>query len=104
MKRAPAFYLGIAATVAGCDRGADSPGQEAPHMHYRCADLAVTAYFTEEDGVRLEFSSQVLSLPRVQAASGARYADAAGNEFWTKDGALQTLHGQPRRDCAVLPE
>ncbi len=104
MSRAPALCLGIAATVAGCGRGADTPAQEAPHTHYRCGDLAVTAYFREEDGVRLEFPGETLRLPRVQAASGARYADTAGNEFWTKDGALLTLRGQPRRECAVLPE
>ena len=59
--------------------------------------------------MRLDAASQSLSLvhergqlalPRREAASGARYADANGNEFWDKgDTATLTLSGTPLRAC-----
>jgi membrane-bound inhibitor of C-type lysozyme len=91
------------AMAAGCGGGTSAPAPEEPHTHYRCEDLQVTAYFNEA-GVRLEISGESVSLPRASAASGARYADAEGREFWTRDSALLTLPGQPRRQCTTLPE
>jgi membrane-bound inhibitor of C-type lysozyme len=63
-----------------------------------------TFVFQDTDGIRLEIAGQVLALARVPAASGAKYTDRAGNEFWTRDGALLQLAGQARRDCTVIPE
>ena len=41
-----------------------------------------------------------LTLPQVESASGARYADSQGNEFWSKgEAATFILAGQEKRDC-----
>jgi len=41
-----------------------------------------------------------LSLPLAQSASGARYADHRGNEFWTKgDTGTLTREGGRKVDC-----
>lgn len=70
---------------------------------YRCGELEVSAVFRGEDSVELEVAGKSLTLPLAVSASGARYADAAGNEFWTKGLAngLLTLAGQARRSCAA---
>ncbi len=86
--------------MAACD-GAGPQGA-TPRTIYRCGDLEVTAAFDGSSGVTLTFGGATLTLPRVPAASGARYADGLGNEFWSKGGAMFTLAGQPLRRCIVL--
>ncbi|WP_374317983.1 MliC family protein [Pseudoxanthomonas kaohsiungensis] len=51
----------------------------------------------------LAIGDRVLTLPLAVSGSGARYADAEGNELWTKgmeDGRL-TLAGEPPRTCVA---
>ncbi|WP_162435183.1 MliC family protein [Pseudoxanthomonas koreensis] len=44
-----------------------------------------------------------LVLQQAAAASGARYADSNGNEFWTKGpGGTLTLSGTPARECTEV--
>ena len=81
-----------------------SPDELAPgeRINYQCGDLAVGATFDEQsESMRLSFSGQRLELPIAVSASGARYADDAGNEFWGKgmEDATLTLAGEERRDC-----
>ena len=66
---------------------------------YQCEDLAVTAEFHGTRRVLLNMPGNRLFLLPTPAASGAKYADAQGNEFWTRDGALLTLAGEPLRRC-----
>jgi uncharacterized membrane protein len=48
----------------------------------------------------LRFNGHALALPIAPAASGARYADGLGNEFWTKGATGRlSLSGEPARDC-----
>lgn len=89
-------------TVAGGvvdPAGGFPPGER---INFQCSDLAVGATF-EDNGqtVRLSYSGQRLELPGISAASGARYADEAGNQFWSRgqDEATLTLTGQERREC-----
>lgn len=78
----------------------EQQGQTTTYL-YQCGELAVTASFHGEDDADLSFNGRVLKLPRVVSASGARYADAAGNEFWSKGDveAILTLAGEAQRSC-----
>ena len=71
---------------------------------YTCGDLAVAVRFDNSaDTAVLTVDDRVLTLPLAVSGSGARYADAQGNELWTKgmeDGRL-TLAGEPPRTCVA---
>lgn len=70
------------------------PGTPAPPVldtettntfHWQCNEVGVASTYTDDaERVTLAFSGRELELPIAVSASGARYADAAGNEFWTK--------------------
>ena len=51
--------------------------------------------------VTLDYAGRTLVLPQAMSASGARYADGHGNEFWGKGlkDATFTLAGEPARTC-----
>jgi membrane-bound inhibitor of C-type lysozyme len=120
--------LSVAALVTVCacrpaepDAVAAQPGADAPvaeqakesaivapnnpgtpvETHWQCGERRIAA--------RLDPASQTLTLihergqlalPQSVSASGARYADANGNEFWSQDnGATLTLSGTPPREC-----
>jgi uncharacterized membrane protein len=68
-------------------------------MHWQCGELLVDADAVDES-MRLHFSGRSLALPHVESLTGARYADAAGNEFMRQgDGAILILAGEEQRDC-----
>ena len=101
---APPAQDGETATRATAPATPASPDGLAPgeRINYQCGDLAVGATFDEQgESMRLSFSGQGLELPIAISASGARYADDAGNEFWGKgmEDATLTLAGEERRDC-----
>lgn len=83
----------------------DAPSASVPASaeitHWECGELGVMSRY---DGgaktARLAFNGYALTLPLARSASGARYADSRGNEFWTKGatGSL-TLAGEAARDC-----
>jgi len=91
---------------------ADPPAPAAPDLpetasaDFRCGDLLVGAVFDNVAGnVTLDLDTRRLVLPRAVSASGARYADEAGNEFWNRgDAAMLTLDGTPMPDCTVTTE
>ena len=82
--------------------GNDSPQPASgPIAHWECGELGVMSRFDRAPGqVRLDYNGHTLTLPLARSASGARYADARGSEFWTKGatGTL-TLAGEPGREC-----
>ncbi|MFC3551737.1 YbaY family lipoprotein [Lysobacter cavernae] len=73
--------------------------------YWQCGEVRIGAALNNmtdsgTDRVTLSLSGRRLQLPHAVAASGARYADAAGNEFWTKgDSGTLTLAGEAKRDC-----
>lgn len=90
-----------APAIPGCGARSEVHAVSGRTVSYRCGDLSVTANFHANGGVELGFGKTLLSLPQVVAASGARYADDQGNEFWTKGTASRfTEAGQPARDCS----
>ena len=91
------------ASDAAAPTAPDIPKKDGQTTTYRyqCGELDVTANFRGEGDAEFVFNGRVLKLPHVPAASGARYADAQGNEFWSKGEAEArlTLQGQPPRTC-----
>jgi uncharacterized membrane protein/uncharacterized lipoprotein YbaY len=69
--------------------------------HWECGELGVLSRFGAQGApVDLRFNGRTLSLPSARAASGARYADGDGNEFWMKGATGRlSLAGEPPRDC-----
>ena len=84
-----------AATLSACQ------SENVKIVSYQCGDLTVSAVFRNEERAVLTLGNQSLNLLLVLAASGAKYADGAGNEFWTKglDEAMLTLAGKPPVTC-----
>ncbi|MEN1926846.1 MliC family protein [Luteimonas qiangzhengi] len=106
----------LALALAACQPQAPVPEAAAPEsaatpiagvtpgerVNFQCGDLVVGATFDETgQNVRMSWSGQRMDLTNVVAASGALYADDAGNEFHTRglDEAQLTLAGQERRSC-----
>ena len=79
--------LVVVLLVSACqttdDRNASASASET--MHWRCQEVGVASIYADNgEHVTLAFSGRELRLPIAISASGARYADAIGNEFWTK--------------------
>ena len=72
-----------------------------PVAHWECGELGLMSRYDNRAGtVTLAFNGARRILPIARSASGARYADAQGNEFWTKGATGHlTLAGEPVRDC-----
>lgn len=84
--------------VAGQDEAsAGKPTQ------WQCGESRVGATFDAKAGrVALTIDGRRLSLPLARSASGARYADEVGNEFWTKgDSGTLLLAGEEQRKCSL---
>ena len=79
-----------------------APPASPPPTNWQCGDLRVGATFDNvAQRVTLSYSGRSRMLPQAVAASGARYADDIGNEFWTKGntGTL-TLDGE-KHECTL---
>jgi len=67
---------------------------------FQCGTLVVQVRFHPAGAAELMMEGRALTLPQAVSASGARYADAAGNQFWNKGkDAVLTLAGQEDVDC-----
>lgn len=107
---ATTFLAATTLTLGAC-RPADAPEAlttlpasrppATPESHWQCDDHVVTTRFDTDAGtVILTHGRGQLVLPQAVSASGARYADANGNVFWTKGAAgTLTLSGMPEREC-----
>ena len=82
--------------VAGSATGADTGT-----THWQCGDSQLSLrYDAAATQAELSLPDGVLTLPQAVSASGARYADQRGNEFWSKGSqATLTLQGKPQVDC-----
>lgn len=69
---------------------------------WRCGDLAVATHFDDDslESITLETPDRELTLKSMANEDGARFADAAGNEFWSRPGKVTfTRIGQPAVEC-----
>lgn len=82
-----------------------SPIPYTTTANFRCGDLLVGAVFDNvADDVTLSINTRRTRLPQTVAASGARYADDQGNEFWNKgDNATLKLDGATH-ECSVTEQ
>lgn len=89
--------VAAAAVLTACQR------ENLKVIGYRCGELTVSAIFRGQDRATIAIGDRKLELMLVPAASGARYADAAGNEFWAKglDEAILTLAAEAPRSCTT---
>lgn len=71
---------------------------------WQCDDEHVAARFDNTAGtVTVTHGRGELVLAQAPSASGARYADANGNEFWSKgNAATLTLSGTEPRQCRQI--
>lgn len=80
---------------------APQPPAQTTRSMWTCDDMTFEAVFDiPGERVDLALPSGAVSLPLAQSASGARYADHLGNEFWTKgsEGTL-TRQGGAKVEC-----
>lgn len=96
-------------TVSGPIATAPSatPPEQAPAAEpdrWRCGELLLSSTYAKERA-ELSFSGRTLALAPARSASGARYADGHGNEFWTKGGeGTLVLAGEEKRDCTTTQD
>ncbi|GAB3092162.1 hypothetical protein [Lysobacter terrae] len=73
--------------------------------HWQCDRLAVTTYFDDAslESITLETPERRFTLKSMADEGGARFADAAGNEFRSRPGSVVlALAGQPTAECRKL--
>jgi len=69
---------------------------------WKCGTLAVATHFDDDslESITLETPQRMLTLKSMANEDGVRFADAAGNEFWSRPGKVTlALVGQPATEC-----
>ena len=69
---------------------------------WRCGELKIATHFDDEslESITVETPDRELTLKSMANEDGARFADAAGNEFWSRPGRVTfTRIGQPVLEC-----
>ena len=69
---------------------------------WRCGELAVSTHFDDAslESITLDTPDRQLTLKSMANEDGARFADAAGNEFWSRPGKVTLAQvGQPTVEC-----
>jgi hypothetical protein len=79
-----------------------SPAAALAVTRWRCGDVAVATHFDDAslESITLQTPERTLTLKSMAHEDGARFADAAGNEFWSRPGKVNlTQVGQPMVEC-----
>lgn len=69
---------------------------------WRCGEIPVATHFDDAslESITLQTPDRTLTLKSMANEDGARFADAAGNEFWSRPGKVSlTQVGQPAVEC-----
>ena len=82
---------------------APHPAPRINRTTWTCGGMTFEAAFdVTNERVDLALPGGAVSLPLAQSASGARYADHLGNEFWTKGGQATLAQAGGRKvDCVL---
>jgi membrane-bound inhibitor of C-type lysozyme len=70
--------------------------------NWQCGERHVATRFADEslESMTLQLSERALVLKSADASDGARFTDAAGNEFWSRPGKVSLiLAGEPEVVC-----
>lgn len=114
-----AVAAGLVLALAACSKdtgeapapsGAAAPADVSSATHdpattatsWQCGPFSVTTRFDDAslEALTLAHSDQELKLRAVDASEGARFADEAGNAFWSRPGGVTlTLAGQSPVEC-----
>ena len=92
---------------------ATEPPQTAVSAHktatavtrWTCGTLAVATHFDDDslESITLETPERMFTLKSMANEDGVRFADAAGNEFWSRPGkVVLTLVGHPATECRKI--
>src|SRR5262245_15198991 len=97
----PANQAATASNSAAPSSDTAATATAAKTEKFACGEHSVTATFHGDTDAELAFSGRTMTLPHVTSASGAKYADDKGNEFWSKGPteATLTLAGEDPRTC-----
>ena len=74
----------------------------ATSTNWQCGERHVATRFADEslESMTLQLSDRALTLKSADAGDGARFTDAAGNEFWSRPGKVSLiLTGEPEVVC-----
>jgi hypothetical protein len=69
---------------------------------WQCGKLVVSTHFDDDslESITVETPERQLTLKSMANEEGARFADAAGNEFWSRPGKITfTQIGRPTIEC-----
>ncbi len=80
----------------------EAASQPTSTLDFDCEGIRITVAYENDDALaKFVVDGETLALDREDAASGAMYADAAGNRFWAHraDEARLTLEGDHERNC-----
>ncbi|GAB3355458.1 hypothetical protein [Lysobacter tyrosinilyticus] len=109
--------LSLAACKPGTQEQTGAPGEpasatpdEQAQTHktattvtrWKCGTLAVATHFDDDslESITLETPERMFTLKSMANEDGVRFADAAGNEFWSRPGKVTlSLVGQPAMEC-----
>lgn len=95
--------LGWSAACTAQEAGSAAVGQAAGTMVYECPDGAEFVVRIQDDVAWVFAASQTLSLPRVRAASGARF-EKGGSSYWSKgEEAMIDTGGETHHGCRNNP-
>lgn len=90
-----------AAQQSSLEEAPPAPAGEISYAAFDCSGVQLLASFRAES-VTLDFEGEKLVLPRVEAASGARYSDGS-TSFWTQADEAILERPAGATDCTVQP-
>jgi len=102
-KPAPRGQAEEASMAPATPAGASTHRTASAITNWRCGDLKVATHFDDEslESITVETPDRELTLKSMANEDGARFADAAGNEFWSRPGKVTfTRIGQPTVECS----
>lgn len=94
-----------AAATTGQPASASTHKPASAATRWRCGELPVSTYFDDDslESITLRTPERQLTLKSMVNDEGARFADAGGNEFWSRPGKVTfTQVGQPTRECTKV--